>query len=95
MVEIIWDPKAIEDLNLIFKYIKRDSLEYAESVVKKISDRVDLLEKFPSIGRIVPEFNKPEYRELIEQNYRIIYKVKDSITILAIFHGKQRFTLRI
>ena len=95
MVEINWDLKAIQDLKLIFEYIKRDSPEYAESVVKKITERTEILEEYPKIGRVVPEINKPEYRELIEQNYRIIYHIKNSITILAVFHGKQRFSLRV
>jgi len=42
----------------------------------------------PEIGRIVPELEKKEIRELIEGNYRIIYRIKtkDLVEIVTIHH---------
>jgi len=46
-----------------------------------------LLVNFPESGRIVPEKNNPEIRELIEGNYRIFYKAKkNEFQINAIIH---------
>jgi plasmid stabilization system protein ParE len=41
------------------------------------------------IGRIVPEIEIVEIRELIEGNYRIIYRIfsKESIEILTVHHS--------
>lgn len=41
-------------------------------------------------GRIVPEFDRDDLREVIYQNYRIVYRmvVEDNVVeILAVVHG--------
>nr|WP_223807583.1 type II toxin-antitoxin system RelE/ParE family toxin [Pseudanabaena sp. UWO311] len=43
---------------------------------------------FPNSGRMLPEINLEQIREVIEANYRIIYYVgSDRIDILAVVHG--------
>jgi plasmid stabilization system protein ParE len=48
---------------------------------------------FPKIGRIVPEFEDifyDKYREIIYENFRIIYKiVEDSIVVVRIIDGRR------
>jgi len=52
--------------------------------------KVEQLESSPEIGRIVPEINNNQFRELIYGNYRIIYRIdKKQISILTVRHGKQ------
>lgn len=44
--------------------------------------------KFPNIGREVHEIDDPNVREILHNNYRIIYKVEeDYIIILTIVNG--------
>jgi plasmid stabilization system protein ParE len=40
------------------------------------------------MGRMVPEFSQKSIRELIEGNYRIIYRIKNKnqVDILRIYH---------
>jgi toxin ParE1/3/4 len=83
MVEITWTPFALEDLQSIYDYIAQDSPTYAIRFIDKLVDRVDVLIDNTNIGRIVPEFENELIRELIEGNYRIIYKI-NSITEIAI-----------
>jgi toxin ParE1/3/4 len=83
MAEITWTPFALEDLQSIYNYISKDSVTYAGRFVDKLIDKVDILEDHPEIGRVVPEFENETIRELIEGNYRIIYKIL-SITQIAI-----------
>jgi len=46
---------------------------------------------FPLSGRIVPEFEIKEIREVIEGSYRIIYYIKpDQIDIIAVLHGSEQ-----
>ncbi|MGA9771887.1 MAG: type II toxin-antitoxin system RelE/ParE family toxin [Blastocatellia bacterium] len=46
---------------------------------------------FPLSGRVVPEYNKAQIREVIEGQYRIIYYIKpDQINVLAVIHGAQQ-----
>ena len=92
MVNVIWTQVAIEDLRLIHEYISKDSRFYADRFVGKIVTRIKQLESFPKSGRIVPEFNSSIIRELIEGNYRIIYKIAEdnSIGIVRIHHAARQ-----
>lgn len=91
MVTIIWTDFAIEDLRSIFDYISRDSKVYADKYVDKLISRVDQLETNPESGRVVPEINKEEIRELIEGSYRIVYKyVGETVTILRVHHSARQ-----
>jgi addiction module RelE/StbE family toxin len=93
MKKIIWTDPAIEDLQAIFDFISNDSEYYAKIFVNKILDAVEKLTDLPEIGRIVPEYNRKEIREIIFQSYRIIYKIGyDQILILTVIHGRRDFT---
>ncbi|NBP67996.1 MAG: type II toxin-antitoxin system RelE/ParE family toxin [Cytophagia bacterium] len=88
MVKVVWTDLAIEDLKSIHEYISKDSKFYADRFVTKLIDRVDQLEKHPQSGRVVPEFGKEDIRELIEGNYRIIYRIQmDFVGIARIHHS--------
>ncbi len=94
MVSLNWTEIAFQDLQLIHEYISSDSKVYAQRVIDKIISRVDQLESFPKSGRVVPEFNSDIIRELLEGNYRIIYKIySDNISIIRIHHSSQQLTL--
>ena len=77
----------------IHRYISGDSIRYANREVAKIIQRTRQLENFPKSGRVVPELNDELTRELIEGNYRIIYRIKpDFIRFLHIRHTKRLIT---
>lgn len=94
MVEIKWTDYAIENLNDIGDYIEKDSLRYAEIVVNTLFTATDILEQNLQAGRVVPEFNHKNIRELIRGSYRIVYLVlNDSrIDILTVHHSAQLLT---
>jgi len=88
MAKIIWSELALEDLKNIHDYISKDSLIYANRVIEKIILRIEQLESFPKSGRVVPELNNVSIRELIQNNYRIIYKISSQkIFIVSIHHS--------
>jgi len=89
MVEVIWTDNALQDLNVIGDYIAKDSVRYAEITVSKLFSRVDILERNPLSGSLVPEFNYNSIRQLICGNYRIIYKIIDPyrVEILTIHNS--------
>jgi addiction module RelE/StbE family toxin len=91
MVKIIWTEFALEDLRSIHSYISQDSKYYADKFVEKLISRIDQLEFYPQSGRIVPEFQNDSIRELIEGNYRIIYKLNpDFIGISRVHHSSKQ-----
>jgi addiction module RelE/StbE family toxin len=92
MVQIIWTELALYELKHIKEYISFDSVFYAKNVVQKIRNKTKLLKQFPKRGGIIPEINIENYRQLIEGNYRIMYKISgDKVYILSIFHGARDF----
>jgi plasmid stabilization system protein ParE len=49
---------------------------------------IERLENFPQSGRVVPEKNDPQIREILLGNYRIIYRLrKDVAELLTLHHG--------
>lgn len=89
MVEIKWTNFAIQNLNSIGDFIERDSYIQAVRVVNLLFNSVDILQTFPFAGRMVPEFQDKNIRELVRVKYRIVYLVlnEDRIDILTIHHS--------
>lgn len=89
MAKISWSNLALDDLRDIYYYVAQDSEKYADRLMDKITRRVDLLANFPKMGREVPEFKEELIRELIEGNYRIIYRIslEGDIGIARIHHS--------
>lgn len=89
-MRIIWSPLAVERAAEIAEYISRDNPTAAEKWIETVFSKVEQLKSFPESGRIVPEINSKDFRELIYGNYRIICRVeKTQVSILTIRHGKQ------
>ncbi|MFM9904055.1 MAG: type II toxin-antitoxin system RelE/ParE family toxin [Pyrinomonadaceae bacterium] len=90
MAEIRWTSQAAEDLDSIAAFIFQDSPHYASLFVLQILKAVERLDRFPESGRIVPETNNPNIREILLGNYRIVYRLKYSTAeILTIYHGSR------
>ena len=90
-MKVIWTEFAVEDLRSIHLYISQDSKVYADRFIDKIISRVGQLQAHPKSGRVVPEFNVDTLRELIEGNYRIIYKINsDAIGVVRVHHSARQ-----
>jgi len=85
-MNIIWLPKARQDVVLIMEFISKESPDNARSVTSKIMLSADILENSPGIGR--PGRVKST-RELVlsEIPFILAYRVKDSaVEILRVLH---------
>ena len=89
MAKVKWTNVALDDLRAIYDYVAQDSPKYADRLMDKIIERVDVLERHPRIGRKVPEFDNDLIRELIERSYRIIYRIEleENIGIARVHHA--------
>ena len=89
MAKVKWTNVALDDLRAIYDYVAQDSPKYADRLMDKIIERVDVLEQHPRIGRKVPEFDNDLIRELIEGSYRIIYRIEleENIGIARVHHA--------
>ena len=84
------------DLKQIHDYIAKDSKYYAKKVIHTIVEKTEELIDFPKIGRIVPEIDDPNIRELFVYSYRLLYEITpNGIEILAVIHGRRDFLERI
>jgi addiction module RelE/StbE family toxin len=93
MVKIKWANFAIQDLHEIAEFISKDSVRYAQMTVKYLFESPAPLKTHPKAGRIVPEFNDENLRELIRGSYRIVYRIvdKNRIDILTVHHSAMLF----
>ena len=89
-MKIIWSPLAIDRATEIAQYIAQDNPSAASKWIEICFGKVELLKSSPESGRVVPEINRFDIRELIYGNYRIIYRIgKNRISILTVRHCKQ------
>lgn len=89
---VIWTEPAFQDLEEIVDYIRRDSPRYAENVASSIYHQSETLSSFPLRGRVIPEMNRPDLREIFSYSYRIMYQVReDKVIILSIVHFSRDF----
>lgn len=90
-MKVFWTDTAVNHLSSIYTYISQNSPQYAQRLVERLTQRSEQIVKFPFSGRIVPEFETEQIREIIEGSYRIIYYIKsEQIDILAVLHGSQQ-----
>lgn len=87
---VVWTEPARRDLRQIHGYIAKDSNYYAKKVVSELRDVTEKLASHPMIGRVVPECEDENIRELFLYSYRIIYQVlAKNVRVLAVVHQKQ------
>lgn len=87
-MRVHWTNRALESLLSIYEYIAKDSPVFAKRTIDKLTRRSEQLGDFPKLGRKVPEYPANDIREIIEGNYRIIYRIKpDQIDVLIVIHS--------
>lgn len=75
-------------MEAICAYIARDSRNYAQVFATQIVEKASALESFPQVGRVVPESNRDDIREILHGNYRIVYRlIGDEVQVLTIHHS--------
>ena len=94
MAKITWTDQAIEDLEAVCIYIARDAPRYAELFAHRAFEAVERLENFPYSGRVAPEINQNDVREIILGSYRRFYRLlSDEVEILTVHHGARLIEL--
>ena len=86
-MRVLWTDAAVAQLQAIHDYIAQTSPEYALRIVDRLTRRSIQIASFPFSGRMVPEYELNEVREIIEGRYRIIYLIEDAqVQVLAVVH---------
>jgi toxin ParE1/3/4 len=84
---VTWTPRARADLKALHDYIAKDSRQNAQRVAREILHKADALAEPPRPGRMVPEVNDPDLREISAYSWRIIYHLRNnSVFIVTLIH---------
>ena len=87
---LYWTRQAREDLRAIRAHIARDAPATATAYVRKLRASVERLRQFPFSGEVVPELGREDLQEVLQGNYRLIYRVSEMrLDILAVYHSSR------
>jgi addiction module RelE/StbE family toxin len=90
-VRVFWTEAALGQLEAIRDYLWQTSPDYARRVVERLVNRSEQIAAFPRSGRMAPEYEIDEVRQVIESSYRLIYLIKEEqVEILAVIHTSRR-----
>jgi toxin ParE1/3/4 len=90
-VRVLWTDAALNQLEAIRDFLSHTSPEYAQRIVERLVNRSEQVVAFPRSGRMVPEYELDEVRQVIEGSYRIIYLIKESqVEVLAVIHTSRK-----
>jgi toxin ParE1/3/4 len=90
-VRIVWTEPAVRDLAAARAYIAQDNARAADRQVERVVAAVEGLIRFPEIGR---PGRRAGTRELVVNRtpYIAAYRLRgDTIEILRVMHGRQRW----
>ena len=82
--QLVWSPSARLDLKDLASYIAESRPEVARRFVQSVFKTIEHLNDFPESGRMLPEFNDPNLREVIRKPCRIVYRIKVKQSIIEI-----------
>jgi len=86
---------AVQDLEAIRDYYQEQEVpEIGDRFLKEIISSVEELAIHPDRGRMVPEFNSPQLRELIHPPFRVVYRrYKEKISIVRVWRSERLMRL--
>ena len=90
-MRVRWLARALANLNAEAEYIARDNQQAAARMVEAVHESVDLLERYPALGR---PGRVAGTRELVVSGtpYIVPYRVRDNeVQILRVFHGARKW----
>ena len=70
-----WTQHALVQLRHIHDYIAQDSPLYARRVSDALVRKTFLLDELPRMGRVVPELNEENVRELSRKTYARVLQI--------------------
>ena len=93
MSRLIWSPKALQDVQHVYRFLALKNISAAKRAVKTIRQSVRVLAQQPNIGRPIQDMDDA-FRDWIidfgDSGYVARYRVdRQSIIILALWHQKE------
>jgi toxin ParE1/3/4 len=96
VTRVVWTLEAISDLEAVRDFIGRTSPHYGNVVAARLVESIDRVRDFPRSGRVVPELQREDTREVIYGLYRIVYRLLENdevAEVLTVFRSSRPFPL--
>lgn len=88
---VTWTARARADLKAIHDYIAKDSTLNAKRVVREMHRKAAGLAETPHLGRVVPELDDPDIREIPAYSWRLIYQLREHrVFVLTVIHKRRQ-----
>lgn len=86
---------ALDDLQAIMDWYKKEKVpEVGKRLVEDVLRKTEQIEQHPYSGRMVPEFQNPDLRELIHSPFRVIYLIEsDSCYLIRVWRSERLLSL--
>lgn len=82
---INWKESAREEVRDIYGYFLSLSFALADDWSNELEKKLALIERFPEMGRIVPDYYLSFIREVFVGSYRLVYSTQEvTLKILAV-----------
>jgi toxin ParE1/3/4 len=92
MAELIWTGPALAQLDAIAGFIALDKPDAAQAVVQGIFGVTDQVSRFTKLGRPIPEFPHPSYRQVWLRPCWVYYRIEEKrIFILHVRRAEKPF----
>ena len=90
-MKVVWTDTAKRNLRTIHDYIAQNSPAYAKRMVDRLTSRSKQIGVFPLSGRVVPELDVDQIREVFLRPYRVIYHIRpDQVDVIGVLHMSRR-----
>lgn len=68
------------------------SPQATKRLIKKFRQSTDRLKEFPRIGRVIPELQNPDLREILVDGYRIMYQLDGPhVNVFAVYQSQRPY----
>ena len=88
-MKLVFDDRALADLEDIFHWIAKDNPTAAKAVVERIFSSAEYLAKFPQMGRAGRDDGSFEW-VVPRLPYIVVYEIHrdtDEVAVVAVIHG--------
>lgn len=79
---INWKEPAREEVRHAYAYLLDLSLLAADEWMTQLEKKLNLIEQFPGMGRMVPDYNVSFIREVFVGSYRLVYSTQDETPVI-------------
>ena len=94
-MKLLLSDSAYRDLAEIKEYCETEGvLDIGANLISEIVGHIRVLRDNPDTGRVVPEFEKENIRELIHPPFRIVYlRERDAIHVIRVWRSERLLVL--